>query len=46
VATEALARWIHPKVFADLDPKATLAQINERFLAVDYVGDYWVDLPA
>lgn len=44
VATEALAKWIHPDLFADLNPRATLTEINERFLAVPYRGDYWVDL--
>ncbi|MNS04159.1 corrinoid ABC transporter substrate-binding protein [compost metagenome] len=44
VATEVLARWIQPELFADLDPRATLNTINERFLAVPYRGDYWTDL--
>lgn len=44
VATEALARWIHPELFGDLDPAATLRTINERFLAVPYEGEYWTDL--
>lgn len=44
VATEVLARWIQPELFADLDPRATLTAINERFLAVPYHGDYWTDL--
>lgn len=44
VATEVLARWIHPEVFADLDPRTTLDEINTRFLAVPYRGDYWIDL--
>ncbi|WP_337185627.1 ABC transporter substrate-binding protein [Phenylobacterium sp.] len=45
VAVEALARWIHPELFSDLDPRATLDTINSRFLAVPYRGDYWTDLP-
>lgn len=44
VATEVLARWIHPELFADLNPRATLDEINTRFLAVPYHGDYWIDL--
>lgn len=46
VATEAMARWIHPELFADLDPRKTLDEINSRFLAVPYRGEYWTDLPA
>ncbi len=46
VAAEVLARWIHPELFADLNPRDTLDQINRQFLAVPYVGDYWADLAA
>lgn len=44
VAVEALAKWLHPTTFADLDPAATLADINQRFLAVPYTGTGWVSL--
>ncbi|MEZ0215060.1 MAG: ABC transporter substrate-binding protein [Xanthobacteraceae bacterium] len=44
VTVEVLARWIHPELFADLDAAATLAAINERFLAVPVRGPFWVDL--
>ncbi|THF64518.1 ABC transporter substrate-binding protein [Pseudothauera nasutitermitis] len=44
VATEAFARWVHPELFADLDPGRTLDEINTRFLAVPYGGASWVDL--
>lgn len=44
LVAEALAKWIHPDLFQDLDPNATLAEINARFLAVPFTGTYWVDL--
>ena len=44
VAVEVLAKWIHPELFGDLNPRATLDEINARFLAVPYRGDYWADL--
>lgn len=44
VATEVLAKWVQPGLFPDLDPRATLNTINERFLAVPYRGDYWTDM--
>lgn len=44
VAVEVLARWVQPDIFADLDPAATLAEINNRFLSVPYEGRYWADL--
>ncbi|WP_211230523.1 ABC transporter substrate-binding protein [Inquilinus limosus] len=40
VAVEAMAKWIHPELFGDLDPEATLAEINRRFLAVPMEGTY------
>jgi len=44
VFIEALAHWIHPDRFADVDPAATLRELNERFLAVPLEGTYLVDL--
>lgn len=44
LAVEALAKWIRPELFADLSPEATMAEINERFLAVPLEGAHWVDL--
>lgn len=45
VAVEVMAKWVHPTLFADLDPVATLQTINDDFLAVPYLGTNWVDLP-
>ena len=42
VAAEAVARWGRPDLFADLDPAATLEEINRRFSAVPFEGTYWV----
>ncbi len=44
LVAEALAKWIHPDLFADIDPQATLTEINARFLAVPFTGTYWVTL--
>ncbi|WP_225771114.1 ABC transporter substrate-binding protein [Inquilinus sp. Marseille-Q2685] len=44
VGIEAMARWIRPELFGDLDPARTLAEINHRFLAVPFTGTYWVSL--
>lgn len=44
VAFECIAKWAHPEIFADLDPAATLAEINDRFLAVPIEGTLWVGL--
>ncbi|WP_342239249.1 ABC transporter substrate-binding protein [Inquilinus sp. OTU3971] len=45
-AAEAMAKWLHPELFGDLDPEATLAEINRRFLAVPMDGTYFGDLGA
>ena len=44
VAIEAFARWIHPELFVDIDPQATLDTINRAFLSVPYTGTWWIDL--
>ncbi|KGM30582.1 ABC transporter substrate-binding protein [Inquilinus limosus MP06] len=44
VAIQALAKWIHPELFADLDPDATFRAFHERFLPVEYRPGYWVSL--
>lgn len=41
---ECLAKWLHPDLFADLDPADTLAQINRNFMAVPLEGTFWVGL--
>jgi iron complex transport system substrate-binding protein len=44
VAVEAVARWVRPEIFGDLDPGATLAEINSRFSALPFDGALWVSL--
>jgi iron complex transport system substrate-binding protein len=44
VAAEALARWIKPEATREIDPDATIAELNARFLAVPLQGIYWIDL--
>ncbi|QXH47577.1 ABC transporter substrate-binding protein [Pseudomonas xanthosomatis] len=41
LAIEAMARWVHPERFKDLDPGATMAEINQ-LLKVGLDGQYWV----
>jgi iron complex transport system substrate-binding protein len=41
---EALAKWIRPDLFAELDPEKTREEINRRFLAVPLTGIQWADL--
>ncbi|MDX5434073.1 MAG: ABC transporter substrate-binding protein [Halomonas sp.] len=44
VAIQQMAKWFHPELFADLDPEATMKELHERFLPVDYEPGYWVSL--
>ncbi|UFN51251.1 hypothetical protein LPC08_11905 [Roseomonas sp. OT10] len=43
-AVEAVARWLRPGLFPDIDPAATLAEINARFTAMPFDGTYWTSL--
>ena len=44
VAVQQLAKWFHPELFEALDPEATLEELHERFLPIDYQPGYWVTL--
>ena len=45
LAIEAMAKWFYPERFADVDPQATMAEINQRFLpALPMQGAYWGDI--
>lgn len=46
VAMQAFAKWLHPELFADLDPEATMRELHERFLPIDYSGVFWGTLDA
>ena len=39
---EYLAKTFHPDLFADVDPDATLAEIDRRFSPVQVPGTWWV----
>lgn len=41
VTFEVLAKWIHPELFADVDPQATLDEINRSFLKTPLKGPFW-----
>lgn len=43
LAVEALASWIHPALFADLDPARTMSELNQKFLAVPLEGPLWTN---
>lgn len=44
VALQAFAKWIHPDLFADVDPDDTFRRFHERFLPVAYRGGYFATL--
>ncbi|MGP9686840.1 ABC transporter substrate-binding protein [Halomonas sp. AOP25-F1-15] len=44
VAVQQLAKWLHPELFEDLDPEATMEELHERFLPIDYEPGYWISL--
>lgn len=44
VAVEAMAKWFHPELFADIDPARTLADINSSYLSVPMTGTFLADM--
>jgi iron complex transport system substrate-binding protein len=44
VAVQAIATWLHPELFASIDPDATFRAFHERFLPIPYRPGYWVSL--
>lgn len=44
LAVEALAKWFHPALFKDVDPEASLREVNGKFLPIPFEGTYWVSL--
>jgi iron complex transport system substrate-binding protein len=41
---ELVAKWLHPDLCADIDPDATLSEINRRFFKTPLGGPLWVSL--
>lgn len=41
---ELAAKWLHPEACRDLDPAATLAEINRRFFGEPLPGPLWASL--
>ena len=46
VAVQWIAKWLHPDLFADLDPDETFAEYHRRFLPIAYQRGYAVSLEA
>lgn len=44
IGFEALAKWVHPELFADIDPQTTLDEVNKRFLKTPLKGPFWASL--
>ena len=44
IALQRIAKWLHPDLFATLDPEATFRELHARFLPVPYQPGYWLSL--
>lgn len=44
VAMQAFAKWLHPELFEDIDPNATMIELHNKFLPIDYSGVFWGSL--
>ena len=42
VMMEAMAKWLHPQAFRDVDPAKSWAELHQRFQAVPPTGTFWV----
>ncbi len=42
LAAECIAKWIHPSLFTDVSPEASLKELNTEFLSVPMTGTYWI----
>lgn len=45
LAVEWFAKWLHPDLFQDVDPDATIRELHAKFLPVPYQGTFWTELP-
>lgn len=43
IAIEALAKWIHPDLFKDVDPARTQAELSSKLITISNSGTYWVE---
>lgn len=43
VAVQVMAKWLHPELFADVDPRHTLQEMYRRFQPLALDGTYWID---
>ena len=39
------AKWLHPELFADVDPDAMVRELHQRFLPLPARGAFWTGLP-
>ncbi|WP_175701477.1 ABC transporter substrate-binding protein [Burkholderia ambifaria] len=42
VAVQVMAKWLHPALFSDLDPRTTFDTMVRRFQPVPLQGEYWM----
>lgn len=44
IALQRVAKWLHPDIFAALDPDDTFRELHAQFLPVPYEPGYWLSL--
>ena len=42
IEVEAIAKFLHPDLFKDIDPQADIEMVHHKFTALDYSGVFWV----
>ncbi len=46
LAIEALAKWIHPDLFKDIDPASTEKELAQSLIRISNTGTYWIEQSA
>jgi len=45
LVVEAIAKFLHPELFGDLDPQADIQMVHEKFMQQPLNGLFWLALP-
>lgn len=44
IAIQQLAKWFYPEDFKDVDPSANFKEMHEKFLPIEYSGQFFAEL--
>ncbi|MBL1420688.1 MAG: ABC transporter substrate-binding protein [Alphaproteobacteria bacterium] len=44
IAIQQLAKWFYPEQFKDVDPSANFKELHDKFMPIDYSGEFFAEL--